>query len=32
MYDGSFNGSKVYVKRLRVYSNGEPEMAKIVCY
>jgi len=31
MYEGVFNGSQVCVKRLRVYSNGEPEAAKNVC-
>ena len=30
-YEGILNGSKVCVKRLRVYSNGEPEAAKHVC-
>ena len=30
MYEGSLNGSKVCVKRLRVYSSGDPEMAKNV--
>lgn len=30
VYQGTYRGSKVCVKKLRVYSNGEPEKARCV--
>jgi len=32
VYEGTFDDSKVCVRRLRIYSNGEPDTAKSVCY
>ena len=32
VYEGVFRDTKVCVKQLRIYSNGEPDKATQVCY